>query len=380
MDATPANLYGQGILFPLGDREVMIDDTEDGAHSPLENLPTDVGEALEATVEHWLPPQSLALYARWWQLETWLRQLAYVELRALYGMKWEDVVREALARQSQDAQFTHMASTDTENLVAYLDYSQLLRVIGDHWTQFDPVLIHRPAWEGRREELARIRHRIAHMRRPHADDLERLNQMLRDLERGAFIACSSYNNRQTPGADKHKDAVTVGWILGQHSAAGLIEHAARQYDTQVVLQVSKRPWQTWPANLANAAGIFWHVQFYVKNASVDMSELWHDRSLIGVHPAIVHLAADDPSHFSFTLAAADDDKLLADVVEALVHTVLGSVRRDRLKEPDLKRWRTRARRADYRVICATGWNIVDETTIPISMFAAGGGVTTVPKF
>lgn len=50
-----------------------------------ENLPLQPGRALEATVGHWLPPESLALYARWWQLETWLRQLAYVELRARDG-------------------------------------------------------------------------------------------------------------------------------------------------------------------------------------------------------------------------------------------------------------------------------------------------------
>jgi hypothetical protein len=34
------------------------------------------------------PPRLRALYARWWQLETWLRELAYVELRALLGTRW----------------------------------------------------------------------------------------------------------------------------------------------------------------------------------------------------------------------------------------------------------------------------------------------------
>jgi hypothetical protein len=79
----------------------------------LEDLPSEVEGALEATTGHWLPPESLALYARWWQLETWLRQLTYVELRARDGQKWVDAVRAASGRQSQDAQFSQMMSTDT---------------------------------------------------------------------------------------------------------------------------------------------------------------------------------------------------------------------------------------------------------------------------
>lgn len=86
-----------------------------------ENLPLQAGRALEATAGHWLPAESLALYARWWQLETWLRQLAYVELRARDGRQWDQAVLAASGRQSQDAQFRHMASTDTENPLAYLD-------------------------------------------------------------------------------------------------------------------------------------------------------------------------------------------------------------------------------------------------------------------
>lgn len=141
-------------------------------------------------------------------------------------------MRAASGRQCQDAKFSHMASTDTENPLAYLDYSQLRKVIEDNWAQFALTLIHRPAWDGRQEELARIRHRIGHMRRPHRDDLSRIEQTLRDLERGAFIACASYNKRTPPSADKYHDVVTAGWLRQEHRAATLIDHAARQYDTQ----------------------------------------------------------------------------------------------------------------------------------------------------
>jgi len=340
-----------------------------------ENLPSDTEHALETTIGHWLPPESLALYARWWQLETWLRQLAYVELRARDGRKWDYAVRVTSGRQSQDAQYSHMMSTDAENPLAYLDYSQLRQLIEDNWTQFAPTLIHRPAWDGRQDELARIRHRIGHMRRPHQDDLSRIEQTLRDLERGAFIACASYNKASIPSTDKHNDAVTIGWLRQEHPAASLIEHADRQYDTQLLVRASRRPWATWPDSLANAAGILWHIRFLMRKRTIDVSDLWHTPSFAMVRPLVVHLAADDPSQITLTFAAADDDQAIADAIGDALEALLTVSRYGRLEESEEQRWQRRALRTDYRIIHATGWNIVDETTIPISMFGAGGGVT-----
>lgn len=340
-----------------------------------EGLPPDTERALEATVGHWLPPETLALYARWWQLETWLRQLAYVELRARDGKKWDHAVRAASGRQSQDAQFSHMTSTDTENPLAYLDYSQLRKLIEDNWAQFAPALIHRPAWDGRQDELARIRHRIGHMRRPHPDDLGRIEQTLRDLERGAFIACASYNTQKSPSPDKHNDAVTAGWLRQEHPAAKLIEHAARQYDTHLLLRTSRRPWAASPDDMADAAGTLWHAGFTMRNRMVDVSDLWHARGFAMVRPLAVHLVADDPSLISLTFAAADDDQAIADAIGDALETILTVSSHGYPEEGEERRWQRRALTTDYRVIYATGWNIVDETTIPISMFGAGGGVT-----
>jgi hypothetical protein len=268
-----------------------------------------------------------------------------------------------------------MMSADTENPLAYLDYSQLRQLIETNWAQFAPALIHRPAWDGRQDELARIRHRIGHMRRPHQDDLSRIEQTLRDLERGAFIACASYNSTSIPDADKYNDAVTVGWLRQEHSAARLIEHADRQYDTQILLRAGRRPWATWPDKMVNAAGILWHVRFLMRNRVVDVSDFWHARSFAIARSLIVHLLADDPSQISLTFAAADDDKAIADAIGDALETLLTVSRNGRLKEGEEQRWQRRALRTDYRIIHATGWNIVDETTIPISMFGAGGGVT-----
>jgi hypothetical protein len=349
-------------------------------HSWPENLSLQAGRALDTTVGHWVPPESLALYARWWQLETWLRQLAYVELRARDGRQWDQAVLAAAGRQSQDAQYRHMTSSDTENPLAYLDYSQLIDVIGRNWDQFDPALIRRSSWDSRQEELLRIRHRIGHVRRPHEDDLNRVEQTLRDLEQGAFIACASYNQQAAPSLDKHSDAVTTGWIARRHQVARLIDHADNQYGTSVVIRTSRRPWATRPDNLAGAHGVLWHASFFMRNRHVDVSDFWHAGSFARARPLVLHLVADDPSQISLTFAAADEDQAVADAIGDAIETFLAESGHGYLEEDEERRWRRRALSTDYRVIHATGWNIVDETTIPISMFGAGAGITAAVKW
>ena len=372
-EATETYVDGETPEATAADTQSMYE-ASDSDQSWSESLSHQTGRALDSTVGHWLPPESLALYARWWQLETWLRQLAYVELRARDGKQWENAVRMASGRQAQDAQFSHMTSTDTENPLAYLDYSQLQEIIEKSWFQFAPALIRQSSWIARQEELARIRHRIGHMRRPHTDDLNRVEQTLRDLEQGAFVACASYNKRTIPSVENHNDAVTVGWLRLQHAKAKLIEHAKNQYDTEVVLDASRRPWAKWPENLANASGVLWHVGFYMRNRSVDVADFWNARNLAEARSLVLHLIADNPSSISLTFPAVDDDHAVADAIGAALETLLSVSRPGRLEDSEELRWRRRALGADYRVVYGTGWSIVDETTIPVSAFGAGGGV------
>lgn len=282
-------------------------------------------------------------------------------------------MRAASGRQSQDAQFHHMTSTDTGNPLAYLDYSQLGDLIEGNWPVFEPALIRRSSWTARQDELARIRHRIGHMRRPHEDDLNRIEQTLRDLERGAFIACASYNKRVNPSPGDNTDAVTAGWVCGQHQAATLIDHARHRYGTNVVITASKRPWAQWSGNLSNAAGILWHVGFAMTSRSADVSDFWHAASFATARSLAVHLVAEDPSNLSLTFAAADNDLAVADAIASTIETVLSISRPGYLDEDQQPQWQRRALQADYRVIHATGWDTIDETTIPVSVFGAGGG-------
>jgi hypothetical protein len=139
--------------MPEDDRPTPLDETEPW-------LVGGDGDAVRTAARLGVPTASLALYARWWQLEAWLRELVYVELRALHGREWGDVVRAASGRQSADASYTHMQGADNKNPLAYLDYSQIVSLIDEHWDTFEYALLTKKAWDGRQEELKRIRHRI----------------------------------------------------------------------------------------------------------------------------------------------------------------------------------------------------------------------------
>lgn len=335
---------------------------------------------IDSVVPHYVPPRSLALYARWWQLETWLRELAYVELRAQHGTQWADAVKGGASRKKTDAAFVHMHATDNDNPLAYLDYSQLVELLDENSSLFGYALLEPNSWKGRQPELRQIRHRIGHLRRPHADDLERLEQTLRDLERGAFIAMASYNRRDQPSVDQHHDAVTDGWLRGRHpTARRLIAHADRQYETRIVVRASRRPWATWPANLDGAPGLLWHADFFVLGRWVDPRALWNDYSLARVRKLAIHLVADDPHHLGFTFAAVDGADVIADAIGEAFDAVLMVARYGSIDE-DSARWKRRVRDVDFRVLHGTGWNVVDETTVPISNFAAGGGIEAAPHW
>lgn len=361
---------------------VTVEDDADDERQPWSR--PEVAAALEAAD---MPPHALALYARWWQLETWLRELAYVELRALLGTGWTDPIKVAANRQARDAAYTHMAGVDNDNPLAYLDYSQLIQVIAEHWDQFGYALFEQRAWEGRQVELTQIRHRIGHLRTPHRDDLGRLEQTLRDLERGTFIALASYNGRHGPNPDRYYDPVTAGWIGGTHPIADLLDHADRQYDTRFHLTASRRPWASWPDDLDGAPGVLWHATFYMSSRTVEPATLWHDSYVAAFRPLIVHMLADHPSHVEVTFSAVDDSTRVADAIGGVLQAVLHTSRPRRVNQDDLAlaaqedaSWRARTKRVDYRVLTGTGWNIVDETTVPITNFGADGGVQSAPRW
>ncbi len=326
-----------------------------------------------------MPPAMLALYSRWWQLETWLRQLVYVELRARDGAEWEgNLDAGTQKRLKQDRRHPYMASPDWEDPLAYLDAGKLFELIEENWDLFGPTLLEQNVWSGRRAELLKIRHRIGHLRRPHQDDIGRLEQTLRDLEGGAFRAFSSYNHLRDPDTVDPSDPVVNDWLRGNHpDAERLIKHAQSQYDTHFRLRYSVRPWADSVApgqRLSGQPGVLWHVTLNQMGRYTHVDELWRDYCMNErARELLVHLLIPDEVTVRATFAAVDDPDEISEVIGRILDSVIATSswhlpersRLDIMYDPldDLPP-------LDPRVQIKTGWTFVDEYTRPDSIFRA----------
>jgi len=132
----------------------------------------DPRDSLDRALRRDVPLEVIALYARWWQLEGWLRQLAYFVLRSAWGATWEDEVDKRARKYLTNDNVIHLSAPDPGDLLAYLDFSLLLKLIEGQWDLFQPFLLPKEIWLGRCAELGTIRNRIAHLRRPADRDLE----------------------------------------------------------------------------------------------------------------------------------------------------------------------------------------------------------------
>jgi hypothetical protein len=312
--------------------------------------------AVEQALALGVPPDGLAAFARWWQLEAWLRFLVHLELRSRDGVRWiQGLPSRSRQLARRDSENAYMASVDAVNPLSYLDAGELLELIGspDVWSIVRYALLKRTRWDGLVDELQSIRNRNAHLRRPHRDDLTRLEQALRNLESGARSALESLNRTSFYPKDP-RDPVATGWIERQHDdAKRLIEHARRQYDTMFSLSYSSRPWARVRVKepISNQPGVLIHARWFARgDAAIWPREFWQDGYLDqdGVRDMIVLVTHSSDADVAVTFSAADDPNKIADAIGVCFDVALNA--RDRHPTPERRRnWRLDAVGLDWRV-------------------------------
>jgi hypothetical protein len=331
----------------------------------------DVRQAIQAAWRNGMPPLASALYARWWQLESWLRTLVYVELRAKFVSEWVlHLPEKSEQRQQGDEAFQYMATPDLQNILAYTDASVLFSLTLDHWDLFKEVLLPKNIWAGRIEEFRAIRNRIGHCRRPHADDLVRLEQTLRDLNGGAFKAVSAFNKQGT-ASEEWTDVITDEWVRERNADTGLIKHAQRQYDTIFKLKWSRRPWATklpiHQKTINGVSGYIWHAFWYFRGGrSFDLEKFW--KEIDYWRAPILLVCADYPSSISVSFSVMEKPEDVNDAIGRCFDAALYSLGRGARSDANL--WRERYNEIDPRVLVFSPWTLVDESMHGISMFGA----------
>jgi len=337
-------------------------------------LPNDIQDAISVAWRNGMPPSATAVYARWWQLETWLRSLVYVELRCAYGSDWVSrLPKRSEQRRLGDEAFRYMTTPDAQALLAYTDVADIFQIIETDWLLFEDALLQRDVWVGRTIELRNIRNRIGHCRRPHADDLSRLEQTLRDLEGGAFRAAATFN-RQWRVPEDWDDPLIEAWVAWRHETAQrLIAHAERQYETVFDLRCSRRPWAppTQPTcPLSGTRGYVWHAAWYMRNRGLNLRDFWTDNAWGGLRDALLLVCATDPHSIEISFPALEDAATVAETIGTAFDLVLRHQLRGNLPQDSYKRWVEVNADLDPRVQTHSTWSIVDDSTKPISIFGA----------
>jgi Swt1-like HEPN len=341
---------------------------------------TDASRRLDQVSASGVPLVALAAYSRWWAVETWLRELTYIELRAKFGPAWQsEISKEAQRRRDMDEAIEYMRSADVTNVLAYEDVKFLFTLIEGHWDLFHPSLLPSATqWRARTEELLQIRHRIGHCRHPHQDDIARMEQTLRDLEPGAWKAVTTYNHMHSISKDL-EDPVVDAWLReGCSDAQRLVGHAERNYETSLRIEYSSRPWASRdrPTTIAGREGVLWGIRFVLRARRVHPVRLlmeWNENN--PMPESIVHLLADDPAHLLFTISALEDPATVIDVIGRLFDAVLTSSTGWDDYESDVSDWHKALARLGHRAQWDTGLVLAsdDLPRFPLLLTSAWSG-------
>lgn len=216
---------------------------------------------------------TLTTYTRLWQLETWLRRMVYVELKAKYGALWDKHLRDNMHQRSRanDEALTHMPSSAATD-ISYLGLSGLVKTIDAEWDLFESYLKEKTIWDADLMEVEQIRHRVAHFRRGHRDDLARVTQLLRDIDKGCWMFCTSLNNidpMYAPSNDSRDPVIyEYSYLIHWAQAHKANYQGPRRFGNiasklEISIEVNVRPWNRQPipdpSQIAGTEGFLYSV-------------------------------------------------------------------------------------------------------------------------
>lgn len=330
--------------------------------------PMDETGSLNLAIEAGVPREAVILYARWWQLEGWLRQLSYFVLRSTWGAVWESEINAKAAEYARRDSILHLQSPDTGDPLAYLDFSLLLKLIDDQWNQFAPFLLQREIWLGRCEEFKTIRNRIAHMRRPSRNDVSRIEITLTDLELGYREAIRALAATDRLG-ERPDDEVIHAYRRG--ALSDLAEHARRKYELDVSLSVSSMPWAQLPdppLSITGNAGLLW--QLSAGGSGIWVSPQTFQRHLpASVRDALVFAFIPYSFGATFAAAAVDDPTTVILALHGSLETFLSSIRSPRnVQSKAFEEWPGDVANLDPRILVEHLFAVADDPDSPGSIF------------
>ena len=274
-----------------------------------------------------LPSERFHTYSRLWQFETWLRTMVYVELRARYGDAWHHYLEAPNSRPLEnDKKLSHMLTSDQLH-TSFMQLSDLLKTVSSNWELFQPYLPPRQIWDDKLLEVSQIRHRIAHFRPGHESDLDRVEQLLKDIDKGFWTFCSSYNLDYCflpPSKDE---------VLNAFLHLDPVRIADPHQPLSVKIDILRREWlkSKHSEQIAGEYGYLYSVSIIPRGDR----RIEHSRflsSTLPMHPHICHVCLDyAPCSIRVTLPAVLAKTDLIDIIERLIQAAQYALRPERVR-------------------------------------------------
>jgi len=277
-----------------------------------------------------LPQRVLETYARLWQFETWFRRLVYVELSARDGPRWLAPFQTAEPHKAKDKRLTHMPTAE-DDPISYAQLADLLRVVSDNWNLYESFLLPREIWVARMQEISQIRHRVAHFRMGHHDDLQRVVQLVRDVDQGFWRFCTSYNDPHPvlpPSQDlivqRFLDLDPFPWSQLPDGKWARFGMADPNLPIAVTVQVIRRPWATWTTPALGVPGLLYDVVLVARHQHLNYRRLLPQ--IASMRQNVVYICLDgSASTIRATIPAVLGETIVVDTIAHLVESARNSL-------------------------------------------------------
>ena len=285
-----------------------------------------------------IPSERLLTYTRLWQFENWLRIMVYVESRARYGDSWVSHLKgQNRSAYKNDKKLSHMPTRETLP-TSYMQLSDLLSSISSNWYLFKPYLPPKNIWDAKLSELNQIRHRIAHFRLGHKHDLDRVELLLRDVDKGFWRFCTSYNS-SFPVFPQSKDVVIkkflhldpFPWSEVEPNGWARLGSADPNLIVSITFEVIRRQWlnSTRPSQVAGKYGYLYDVTLGARNGRrFDYPRFLEYTRLI--HPRLCHICLDSlEGRIRVTIPTILGKAVIIKIVESLIEVARSCLRHGR---------------------------------------------------
>jgi len=286
-----------------------------------------------------MPADAPKTYVYLWQLETWLRQMVYVELKSEMGGHWTDAVQSATADRykESDSLLTHIPGPETQ-VLSFLSLGNLAKVIDRRWDLFKRYLPPKDIWSARLWEVEHVRNRIAHFRYGNTGDNARVAALLRDIDHGMWRFCTSYNDLRPvlpPELDPIAERVAyheggTPWVMigdDEQDGWALLTAPRKMGRLSVQLEVSQRSWvEPQQPPYIDSRGFIYSLSFNTADNNIfDYARLID--ATAWCEPIVLHMILDGlMTTVRYTLPAVSGSGTLITAIDRLVKDALSCVR------------------------------------------------------